>query len=80
MISPDVVHLPILWPSVNQRLPSEPAVIDCGEPSQGSENSTSSPPVLIRPIAWFAVYQRLPSGPVTMSRAGPPRVRNSVIS
>ena len=52
MITPLVVIFPMLWPvnSVNQRLPSGPAVIPYGLPGVGTENSVITPLVVIFPI------------------------------
>src|SRR4051794_39558196 len=55
--------------SVNQRLPSDPAVILSGcEAELGSGNSVIVPRVVMRPIlpVAFSVNQRLPSGPAVM--------------
>src|SRR5262249_55604905 len=51
--------------SVNQRLPSGPAVISAGALAvvRPAENSVMTPAVVIRPMAWRSVNQRLPSGP-----------------
>src|SRR3989442_9317195 len=62
---------PIWLPSysVNQRLPSGPAVILSGElPDVGRRNSVIFPLGVMRPI-WltlFSVNQRLPSGPAVI--------------
>src|SRR5437763_734208 len=62
---------PILLPpcSVNQRLPSGPAVIPSGPlPYVGRGNSVIMPLVLMRPILLpsGSVNQRLPSGPAVI--------------
>src|SRR6266852_5846510 len=67
---PDVMR-PILFvpPSVNQRLPSGPAVIAQGLLPWGKGNSLTLPPGVMRPILSpdTSVNQRLPSGPAVMS-------------
>src|SRR5229473_2168887 len=67
---PDVMR-PILFvpPSVNQRLPSGPAVIAPGWlPGVGRGNWLMLPPGVMRPIASVptSVNQRLPSGPAVI--------------
>ena len=66
-MTPAVVMRPILLPgvSVNQRLPSGPAVMSSGEwlPA-GVGNSVTAPEGVIRPILPSdSANQRLPSGP-----------------
>ena len=73
---PPVPILPIAGvapASVNQRLPSGPAVMKRGELPEGSPtvNFVIVPAVVIRPIACAApasVNQRLPSGPGATSK------------
>src|SRR5271157_3381020 len=74
IVSPELVRVsrPILLPvnSVNQRLPSGPAVIPTG-PLLGvmpALNSVTVPPGVIRPIRSpdCSVNQRLPSGPAVI--------------
>jgi hypothetical protein len=71
VICPEGVIRPILFPrlSVNQTLPSGPAVIASGLRSVLlSENSEIAPEGVIRPIyeAAISVNQRFPSGPNAM--------------
>src|SRR6266487_1455174 len=68
---PDVMR-PILFVahSVNQRLPSGPAVIAPGRlPGVGRGNSLMRPPGVMRPILFpsTSVNQRLPSGPAVIT-------------
>src|SRR5208337_3807211 len=68
----ETVTRPILLPlsSVNQRLPSGPAVISTGVlPGVGIAYSAMMPAGVIRPIrlALLSVNQRLPSGPAVIS-------------
>src|SRR6266516_3380062 len=68
--------------SVNQRLPSDPAVIPT-KPllTVGTGNSVMAPEGLIRPIllSSLSVNQRLPSGPAMISVAGPDGKRRSLM-
>ncbi len=72
-MTPAVVMRPSLLPvvSVNQRLPSGPAVMASGpEPVAREPNWAMTPEVEMRPI-WetptlFSTNQRLPSGPAVM--------------
>src|SRR5262249_59419060 len=66
VMTPAGVIRPIApFSSVNQRLPSGPAVISAGElpVERPVENSVMTPAGVIRPMAWRSVNQRLPSGP-----------------
>ena len=72
--APPVVILPMLFPqaSVNQMLPSVPAVIASpGGPPElvGIGYSVNVPPVVILPILFepSSVNQRLPSGPAEIA-------------
>src|SRR2546426_1013498 len=65
------VMRPMLFPksSVNQSLPSGPAVMPMGRlPLVGTENSVTVPVTVIRPIlsSFGSVNQSLPSGPAVM--------------
>src|SRR6266581_341096 len=72
--TPAGVMRPMLFPlnSVNQRLPSGPAVMPKGLLSPvGMENSpVTTPAGVMRPILFpeYSVNQRLPSGPAVMPR------------
>ncbi len=73
MTTPAVVIRPIwqAFASVNQRLPSGPAVRNIGLLEEvGTENSVTTPAVVIRPILVppGSVNQRFPSDPTAMSR------------
>src|SRR2546423_13528184 len=68
---PDVIRPTVFFlNSVNQRLPSGPAVIpsswisDADVAGVGSGNKVLMPEGVMRPIALYPVNQRLPSGPV----------------
>src|SRR5215813_8410574 len=81
-MTPDVIR-PILLPSysVNQRLPSGPAVIPLSWlASVRTSNSVSVPLGVIYPILLPAVNQRLPSGPavIPLSRLASVGTANSV--
>src|SRR5579885_410140 len=67
--------------SVNQSLPSVPAVISHGYlPGVTTENMMICPSELLRPILSDSVNQRLPSGPAVIPRGLlPSGRRNSVI-
>ena len=72
VIVPLVVILPILLPlySVNQRLPSGPAVMPSGELEPvGIVYSVNDPPVVTLPILLplYSVNHSLPSGPCVMA-------------
>src|SRR5579871_2931586 len=78
---PGVIRPTLLLVSVNQRLPSGPAVILVGPlPVVGRGNSVICPPGVIRPSlsASGSVNQRLPSGPLVMPST-PVCAGNSVI-
>src|SRR5260221_559641 len=79
---PAVVMRPILAvvpaSSVNQRLPSGPAVMPSGRLA-GTGNKVMLPLGVMRPIApALSVNQRLPSGPAVMPKAVPEGTLNSV--
>src|SRR6266851_2992489 len=89
VMAPLVLMRPILlaFASVNQRLPSGPAVMQKGLlKGVGTENSVIPPLVVMRPISSAplpvsSVNQRLPSGPAVMPKGLPPGVgtENSVM-
>ena len=64
--------------SVNQRLPSGPAVMSNGLPVTGKGNSVMTPAVVMRPMRFpnCSVNHRCPSGPVTISAGLPDTVGN----
>src|SRR5215831_14417875 len=69
VITPDGVIRPILpLGSVNQTLPSGPAVIPLSRlfVSRGRANSVTRPDVVTRTIPSFLVTHRLPSGPLVI--------------
>jgi len=70
--------LPLNTSSVNQRLPSGPAVMPSGR-LPGTGNKVMLPLGVMRPIApALSVNQRLPSGPLVMPKAVPEGTLNSV--
>src|SRR5215472_4436950 len=75
--TPSGVMRPMLLPSrsVNQTLPSGPAVISHGAARRvGTGNSVSKPPGVMRPIRFpgISVNHRFPSGPAVITRGCPP--------
>ena len=60
----------LLFPLVNQRAPSDPAVMPFGKLMLGSVNTEAVPSGVIRPMELLPelAYQRAPSGPVVIPR------------
>src|SRR5262249_6738916 len=85
VMTPSGVMRPIrlVTPSVNQRLPSGPAVISSG--SLAGErpwvNPVTWPSGVIRPMACISANQRLPSGPAVIPKGSPlgSGIGNSVV-
>src|SRR5215469_13599577 len=85
VITPSGVIRPTLLPraSVNQRLPSGPAVISQGaERGVGTGNSVSTPSGVIRPIRLpgISVNHRFPSDPAVITRGWPPAVTGNSVT
>src|SRR5207245_441378 len=72
----------LLWKSMNQRLPSGPAVMPDGAAyGADSTNSVTAPPGVIRPILPDAsANQRLPSGPAVIPRAKLPSGKGNKVT
>src|SRR5215831_7896728 len=67
-----ILQTPFVSTPVNQRLPSEPTVIDCGTTTPVGNSAAMLPSSLMTPMAPpSCVNHRLPSGPVTTSTGGP---------